>query len=167
MKSLVALLVLVAAPVASAGGFYESRVLEPAASYVAKKPVKVWCAKTTAAWRAWSVAVDLTDGANGSAAVGGTAMHLSHAACPSLRGAAIGIPQYSPTLSATIGGLTHEAIHLRGERDEGVTDCAAMHEMPRVAVLFFGIKPGRQLRELMADAWDYHRSQSAQYLTVC
>lgn len=152
---------------AASSGFYEARVLEPAASYVARKPVKVWCASTARAWRSWSANADLTDGANGSAAIGGTAIHLSHDVCPSLRGAVAGIPQYSPTLGATIEGLTHESIHTRGERDEGITDCAAMHEMPRIAVLFFHVRAGKQLRALMADAWDYHRQQPPQYLSVC
>src|SRR5437016_3879062 len=32
-------------------GFHEGRTLEPAASYIARKPVKVWCANSAAAWQ--------------------------------------------------------------------------------------------------------------------
>lgn len=159
---------LVAAPVAQAGGFYEAKVLEPAASYVAKKPVKVWCATTAASWRVFlnSVGGEGRE-ANGWAIVGGIALRLSPDACPSLRGAVGGVPQFTPTLAATVEVLTHEAIHTRGVRDEGVTDCDAMHEMPGVAVRFFHITSGKQLRALMASAWAYHREAAPPYLTVC
>jgi hypothetical protein len=156
-----------AARTGAASGFYEARVLEPAASYVARKPITVWCAPTTAVWQSWSAEATLVDGANGSAAVGGSDIHLSHDVCPSLRGAIAGVPQYVPTLSATIEVLTHESIHARGTRDEGITDCDSMHEMPRVAVVFFHVRPGAQLRALMAAAWTYHREAPPQYQSVC
>lgn len=74
---------------------------------------------------------------------------------------------YQPALAAVIAILTHEAIHLRGERDEGVTECAAMHEMPRVAVVYFHVVPGRRLRALMAAAWVGYRDEAPAYRTVC
>jgi hypothetical protein len=63
--------------------------------------------------------------------------------------------------------LTHEAIHLRGETDDGVTDCAAMHEMAGVAARFFHAPAGKGLRALMAAAWSWHRKAPAEYTTVC
>lgn len=159
---------LVAAPTAVAGGFYEAKVLEPAASYVAKKPVKVWCAKTDAAWQAYLVATYGVVGTeHGSAPFGGAAIYLDTEECPPIRQALAGQSVYPPTLAATIEILTHESIHARGERDEGVTDCAAMHEMPGVAVRFFHVRLGKQLRALMAAAWAYHRKAPSQYRMVC
>jgi hypothetical protein len=70
-------------------------------------------------------------------------------------------------LAAAIETLTHESIHARGEADEGKTDCAAMHEMPGVAVRFFGFKKRAALRGLMAAAWRYHGRADAIYRSVC
>lgn len=153
---------------AGAEGFYRARVLEPAAGYVAGKPVEVWCAAATSGWRAF-VTAKLGAGtlANGWTVAGTSSIYLSADVCPPLRGALRGEPQYVPALAATIEAITHEAIHDRGELDEGVTDCDAMHEMPGVAVRFFHVKPGRPLRALMVAAWVYHREQPPEYLAVC
>lgn len=162
---------LVAVQAASAnGGFYEAKVLEPAASYVAKKPVAVWCALSPGAWAAHEVERGLNGEADGSAPVGGTEVFLSQNVCPLLRQARrLGPPSLFnlPPTAESIELLTHESIHARGERDEGVTDCAAMHEMPGVAVRFFRVKAGKQLRTLMGDAWSWHDGAPPQYRTVC
>jgi ubiquinone/menaquinone biosynthesis C-methylase UbiE len=44
---------------------------------------------------------------------------------------------------------------------------AAMHEMPGVAVRFFGVTTGKELRALMAQAWKVHRSGPLYFQTVC
>lgn len=48
-----------------------------------------------------------------------------------------------------------------------MTDCDAMHEVPGVAVRFFKVKTGTQLRAIMADAWIVHRASPAIYQAVC
>lgn len=159
---------LVAAPTAAAGGFYEAKVLEPTASYVAKKPIAVWCATSTEAWKAYEIATYGVPGTeHGSTPFGGSAIYLDTEECPPLRQFLRAMSVYVPTLAATIEILTHESIHARGVRDEGVTDCDAMHEMPGVAVRFFRVKPGAQLRALMAAAWTVHRAEPPQYLAIC
>lgn len=156
------------AGVAAPAGFYEGKLLEPAASYVAKKPVVVWCAKTQAGWRE-----TLAPGAgeiDGLAVPGSSAMRLNPLVCQVIDLWATGqqTPAYAEEgFAEAIETVTHEAVHLRGESDEGVTDCAAMHEMPRVAVRFFHVGPYKQLRALMAAAWGYHRQKPAPYKTLC
>lgn len=156
------------ARVAAPAGFYEAWVLEPAASFVARKPITVWCAKTTASWRRYLTATSgTTSEAHGLAVPGSDRMHLDFAACSPLKAAWRGERVYVPTLSDVLAILTHEAIHLRGEVDEGVTDCAAMHEVPGVAVRFFHVAAGKKLRALMKEAWIGHASQGLAYRSVC
>lgn len=167
---LVAFIVLataLASPAAAApDGFYASPRLAPAASFVAGKPVKVWCAKTEDVWRE---TMDANGGgeANGLAVVGSDEMRLSPVICLSLQmklgGRIVPLNSFAPSLL----GLVHEAIHDRGSFDEGKTDCAAVHEMPRVAVKFFKVKPGKQLRAVMAAAWTYRDRLTPPYRTVC
>jgi hypothetical protein len=148
----------------AASGFYEARVLEPAASYVARKPVKVWCATTAAAWQ--RLAVDRSD-VHGLTAPGTASTHLDTTVCGNLRARLLGGGLDNPSLAPSIEVLTHESIHMRGESNEGITDCAAVHEMPRVAVVYFSVKPGAQLRALMAAAWSWRRELAPAYRTVC
>jgi hypothetical protein len=160
---------LVAAPTAAAAdGFYEARVLEPAASYVAGKPIEVWCATSVSAWHSYEIATyGVVGSEHGSAPFGGSVIYLDTEECPPLRQQLSAGGVYVPTLAATVEIITHESIHARGERNEGVTDCDAMHEMPGVAVRFFHVRAGKQLRALMAAAWTVHRAEPLQYLTVC
>lgn len=162
------LVVLVVVPSASAAGFYEAKRLEPAAAFVAKKPVKVWCASNAAAWSAWLTANnDTTANVQGATYPGTAETHLSPTVCANLAlQLAYGGEAYLP-LAPSIETLTHESILMRGETDEGITDCDAMHEMPGVAVRFFNVKAGKQLRALMASAWVDHRRKSAIYQSQC
>jgi hypothetical protein len=163
--------VLLAALAIASPGFHEAKQLEPAASFVAQKPVIVRCADSDAAWhdllaRRLGNAVDT----NGRANVGGHQLWLAPNVCDVLRfnGQGIGLYDY-PLLSASVETLTHEALHLRGETNEGVTDCAAMHDLPKVAVKFFHVPAGSALRAFMVDAWFSHRDKRTNPLfrTVC
>lgn len=155
----VALLGASAARADQPAGFYESLRLEPAASFVAGKPVKVWCANSQADW----VQYGGRDESFGLAIPGGNIVNLAPVVCRYLRAKII-----TPNgLGASLLVLTHESIHARGETDEGVTDCAAVHEMPRVAVKFFKVRPGKQLRAVMANAWNYRDREVEQYRTIC
>lgn len=157
--------VLAVAPAAGAGGFVRAKPLEPAASYVARKPVKVWCAKTDTAWRTFLTArYDTVETHGWTAQAGANQTYIDSDACLIL------LDVKTETL-ARIGAaaeiLTHESIHMRGEANEGITDCDAMHETPGVVVRFFGIKAGKQLRSLMAQLWVWHRKSPPAYVAVC
>lgn len=168
MKTVLVVAAFALCGAASAGGFTRARTLEPAASFVARKPVTVWCAKSPASWRAY---VNATNGpesqAHGLSVPGSSVMHLDPALCLPLLAQLKRQYVYPPALPVVIHGLTHEAIHLRGETDEGVTDCDAMHEMPGVAVRFFHVTPGKKLRALMAGAWKGYHAAPTIYRTVC
>lgn len=147
-------------------GFYEAKALDPAASFVARKPAHVYCAHNHAIWR---------DVANENATP--TALALTRAGtnrsefepliCSTLSEKLEHRYVSTHDLALALRVLVHEVVHERGVVIEGEAECSAMHEMPRVAVLFFGVTPGKQLRELMARAWESHRSAPLYFQTVC
>jgi hypothetical protein len=162
---------LLAAVALAYPGFHEAKSLEPAASFVARKPAIVWCANSDASWHAYASSRFGAYDSHGAATPSGQEIWLDAIVCDNLTRLQrlVGpIPAKDETsIAGSIEVLTHESIHLRGERDEGVTDCAAMHEMPRVAVTFFRVTAGKRLRALMAAAWPWHRLSPPQYQTVC
>jgi hypothetical protein len=129
------------------------------ASVVAGKPVRVGC-DTSGRW------VGAVQHADGVAIVGGDRAYLTPQLCYALhRLAADGeVPSFSETARA-IAVLAHEAWHLRGERDEGVTECYAVQS---------GVSVGRRLgldedtaRRMMRSqlvANQLHRRGSAEYV---
>jgi hypothetical protein len=144
--------------------FYEAKALEPAARYVARKPVQVFCAKTPGGWQSFTKANFDQPGTSehGFAEPGGNVMYVDADTCPPLLAARTGQPGvHRALLAATLVTFTHEAVHLQGEVDEGVTACDAMQDVPGIAVRFFRVTPGAQLRGLMADAWAWHRRIAA------
>ena len=156
-----------AADAAPPAGFVETVRLEPAASFVARRPVAVNCATTHEVWLAYAASFGFNGDSVGITIPGNSETALSDAMCRSLQVVNGTRAPHLYALAAAVETLVHESIHMRGERDEGVTDCAAMHEMPRVAVRFFKVKPGRQLRALMANAWQIHAAKPPPYRTVC
>jgi len=156
------------ADAAAPAGFSLSPRLAPAASFVAGKPVKVWCASSQYNWEQFLAATGRAGiEANGSAIPGSSEIKLSPTVCQNLRLQLAGKPVRYIALGPSILGLVHEAIHDRGESNEGVTDCAAVHEMPRVAVRFFHVKAGKRLRAVMAATWTYRGTEPAVYRSVC
>lgn len=129
------------------------------ASVVAGKPVRVGC-DTSGRF------VGVVQHADGIAVVGGDRALLTPALCYALhRLAADGdVPSWSATARA-IAVLAHEAWHLRGERDEGVTECYALQS---------GVAVGRRLgldeddaRRMMRSqlvANQLHRAATAEYV---
>jgi hypothetical protein len=150
-------------------GFTEAKGLEPAASFVAKKPVAVYCARTTLAWQRLVAANAAPDGAIGLTlpAAGGDAIALVRAACDNLEQQLQLLGPAAAQLAPSLQALTHEAIHARGDADEGRTDCAAVHEAPGLATRFFKIRAGKQLRALMAAMWKSRATEPPVYRTVC
>ncbi len=162
------LLAVSAAQASAPSGFYEARVLEPAASFVAGKPATVWCALTRADYNVWREAQGAGGRDSGAFTYfGQPESWMSTGLCQVLRQRLRGVRVDIYELAGAASALVHESIHMRGVRDEGETECQAMHELPRVAVKFFGFKPGKQLRALMAEAWAYHRTLPPAYQTVC
>jgi hypothetical protein len=160
-----AALVLVSATSASASapaGFNEAVKLEPAASFVAAKPVTVYCANSEYTWEQYGG----TSTEHGLATPGSSEIKIDPDGCRYLR-TALNMHKIPDGFGAALLVLVHESIHARGETDEGITDCDAVREMPRVAVKFFGVKAGKQLRAVMANAWRYRGGESAAYRTVC
>lgn len=151
-------------------GFHRVRALEPAATYVARKPVRAWCTKTYLGWDAYMHRV-MGDSPvpNGLATAGADDLYVAPLECDNLLFATrtASVAAILPALAGPIETLTHEAIHLRGEADEAVTDCAAMRTMGAVAVRYFHVTRGAELKKLMTAAWAYHRSGRAVYTTIC
>jgi hypothetical protein len=128
------------------------------ASRVAGKQVRVTC-DTSGRF------VGAVQHADGIAVVGGDRAYLTPELCYALhRLAADGdVPSFSQTARA-IAVLAHEAWHLRGERDEGVTECYALQS---------GVLVGRRLgldedtaRRMMRSqlvANQLHRLESEEY----
>jgi hypothetical protein len=161
-----AALIAAVAPV----GFHGSPRLAPAASFVAGKPVTVWCADTQYDWNGYLDSVyGNHDTVSGSTYPGSSDERLSPEVCATLTPAAKATKPVAPTarLGAAILVVTHESIHARGEADEGVTDCAAFHEMPRVAVKFFHVRSGKDLRRLMSYVVAYRSTSAPQFRTGC
>lgn len=146
--------------------FYEAKALEPAASFVAGKPAVIYCSNTFGDWVRYSLD-NGTPGAVGLTPLGGSQSELESPVCDVLLKHLSRRAVTVYDLAASVRILVHEAIHQRGVTDEAQTECVAMHEMPRVAVKFFRIKAGRQLRALMAQAWVSHRKTPPQFQTVC
>lgn len=149
-------------------GFYEAKPLERAAAYVAHRPVKVWCAPNRKTWEDFTTA-KVGQVVNGLSDQATNEMWINDNSCAAMSTAA-----RRPLATITFGSLgpsievlTHEAVHLRGISDEGATDCEAMHQTPGVAVRFFHVLPGKNLRSLMAQTWAWHRTASAELTSVC
>ena len=171
LVSLEALVLVVAASssaTAAKSGFYEAKSLEPAASFVAGKPAVVFCAESNRTWNEFlTVTGDAGRVAAGSTVPGSGDEKLYPLACRTLLGHLEGKPQRPAFLALSILTLVHEAFHMRGAWNEGETDCDAFRAMPRVAVEFFHVRPGAQLRELMAQASDWRGREPLWYRTYC
>jgi hypothetical protein len=136
----------------------EARISAEAGA-VAGKQVRVGC--DTSGRRVGAV-----QHADGVAIVGGDQAYLTPELCYALHKLAADgeVPAFSTTARA-IAVLAHEAWHLRGERDEGVTECYALQS---------GVAVGRRLgldedtaRRMMRSqlvANQLHRQGSAEYV---
>lgn len=142
------------------GSFREATALEPAASYVAGKPVKVWCGVTRIG--------DVYEGGY-TDSVGGNNIFLSPTLyCAPLEKLLSHRFVMSRDAGPAVLALVHEGIHARGVADESVTDCAALKATAQVGILFFGLRGRRRyLRDMMAEAWAQHRARPAAYTRLC
>lgn len=107
--------------------------LDSIASQVAGKPVSIHCETNNQDWDAM-VGVNFPgrrgDQINGYAVPGSTVAFISPRACLPLQQALRTNYRDAGLVFLTIGlhVLIHEAVHLRGVRNEGETDCAALAE---------------------------------------
>lgn len=129
-----------APPPPAPSGFHEARPLEPLASFVAGKPATVYCADSDAAWTAWAQSEEPV-----TPMVGGGESELPPSLCSALAAA-------EPPVAATLA-LIRAGLRQRGSRADEDVACGAIHLLPRVAVRYLGVRPGRDLRALMARAW--------------
>lgn len=166
MASVVFLLAVTSTAAAAPAGFTAAPRLEPAASFVAGKHVTVWCARSLGEWRQYVAGRSESD-ILGLTVPGSSEIRVAPVVCTNLRaklnGQVVGNDGFAPSLLL----LVHEAVHARGSADEGKTDCAATHETPRVAVKFFRVKAGKQLRAVMAAVWTWRTTSPPAYRTVC
>lgn len=148
-------------------GTHEEPRLEAAASYVAGKPVSVWCADSREAWTALVVPFGGSPNANGFSFVGGTEAYFSVPVCDEL----LEWPRTS--LGRGVLTLSHEATHLRGVRDESATECAALAFVPAVASGWYVTRDYFEnmtpwvLRDVVDAAWASHRALPPAYTRDC
>jgi hypothetical protein len=169
----VAVGVLVAAGVASAAtpigpvGFRDTPRLEAAASWVAGKPVHVWCATSQSVWATAAANGGLTDTAGFVMQVGGSDEYLSTRTCAALNAYLNrrGVDEYD--LARRLLVLAHESEHLHGIADESEADCAALRAMPTMIRRWFPPRRGYALHDVMAYAWDAHQREPAAYTRLC
>lgn len=151
----VAALVLAGAP----AGFREAPALEPAASFLAGKPVGVWCGVTRLGER-YPI---------GYARSGGDAVFVMPSlVCAPLERLRADVPVPSDDAGYALSVLLHEAAHARGIADERAADCAALAHEAEVGIRFFGLRGKRAyLRSMMATARRSHDGADARYGGSC
>jgi hypothetical protein len=127
-------------------GFIEAPVLERVASYIAGRPVEVWCANNLRAWRATAPG---RAGAPGYAIPAYGQAFLRPNACKTL----IRPPSAALPFGSALLVLVHEATHLTGLVDEYKTECLARKRLAEAAIRFYGFKPHTmRIRLLVARA---------------
>jgi hypothetical protein len=136
----------------------ESRFSAEAAR-VAGKPVNVRCDTT-------GRIVGAVQHTDGLAVVGGGRAYITPALCFQLYRLAFDgdVPSFSQTARA-ISVLAHEAWHLRGVRDEGVTECYALQSGVRIGTrLGLEEADARRMMRSQRVANELHRQGSSEYL---
>lgn len=157
---------LIAAP----SGFTENTTLNARAAYIAGKPVSVFCANDRVSWRDFvtSTGDTVTDPHGVTLTAGASETYLDPETCIAIQ-LRLGREIVSlPVLGAALLVLTHEAEHMRGSSDEGVTECAALRALPGFLVAKWGFRTGRPAyKQIMAGARSFHERAASQYRTVC
>jgi hypothetical protein len=133
---LVALVLPAAALGANPAGVHEVPALERAASWIAQRPVTVWCGDDDASWTALTASLGVPAGFSDLRA---DRAYLAPVRCDALAAWPNESPrEFGPALLT----LVHEAVHLSRvlpAADEGGTDCTALSDIWAVAFLFFGV----------------------------
>jgi hypothetical protein len=150
MIRVLAVVVALALPVSATAGNAPHSTLDNAASFVAGKPVSVYCEYSWSAWLKF-FADRGRDGStvNGYTNINSPVVYVSPAVCETLHGL-IGqrdIGAYHAALALLT--LAHEAQHQRGVLDEGAADCAALAQVGALAVSYFGIPATVQTQRIV------------------
>lgn len=151
-------------------GFVENAKLDARASWVAQKPVAVYCARTDADWAAFLSSVnDTVTDANGvTITVGGTEAYLSARTCYPLLARLRKHPFSLLALGAAVEVVAHESFHMRGVVDEGQAECDAYSIVNDYLVAQWGFKRGSvAYMTAFNGARNTHRSLPPAYRAVC
>lgn len=149
-----------AAVVAVAPGFREAPALASAASFVAGRPVTVWCGATR---------VGATYVAGYTPAPGSSVVYLAESrVCQPLLRKLAGDLSPSYEFGPALQTLVHEAIHATGEAKESVAECESLKRTAEVGIRFFGLRGQRRyLRDMMSATLRNHRVLPAAYVSDC
>jgi hypothetical protein len=145
---------VIAAPALAAS---EAPSLEPAASWVAGKPVKVFCSQehAGAGWTGWTIP-------------GSSSVYVDDGVCVVLLSRLARTDDVTVyTLAESLETLAHEAMHASGLADESATDCAALKRLPGMVSRFFHFSTWRSRHDLMYAAWQVHVGLPPEYRTRC
>jgi hypothetical protein len=156
--------VVTAAATAAPNGFRETSRLQPIAAAVSPGAV-VYCSMNATSWAADvearfpALPWQRIDGYRHDAEA-----RLAPWICRGLEGWLRGknVPTLKNLAVYTLT-FTHELMHIRGIKDEGDADCAALRAMPTMLRARFGIKRAVTLRTIMRHAWDEHYGKPPAY----
>jgi hypothetical protein len=164
---LVAIAALVLAPMARAAlpGVHQETKLEAAASFVAGKPVSVYCGDDAAGW-ANAIAAAFA-GFPSPGPLGGFAIYRENTEYLSPRNCGGVLESASRASPAAFGpalfALIHEAVHLSGVTDEWAADCTALSDTWSVAWIYFAVRQP-ELSRVHEFALRAHLAQPAEYV---
>jgi hypothetical protein len=170
MKGLIAtavagtvLFVAAASAGAAPPGFWRSARLAPAATFVAGKPVAVYCAPTQAAINQ-TVSADATSVLGATPMIGSNEIYLAPITCAYLNAWLNGKKVANLYgVAVAMETLAHEAELARGSGDETTATCLGLRAMPKMVTKFFPLKKRESLHDLIGDAYSFWETQSSLY----
>lgn len=161
MRWLLVLLALVLPATVSAAppdGFRESWRLTPRAAVIAGVPdAKVYCARTAIDWSEFVASQGHSGRIEGLTDSAQKLTYLPPASCRTLENHLRGRKVGWFALGFAAQTLVHEAMHLRGIRDEFQAECQALREVPKWLRTRFGITRAQPLRLAMRGVRYSHR----------
>lgn len=141
--ALLSLLALATASAPALAGNQPHPALDAIASRVAGRPVTVQCESSQTDWNVTIAAIEGSPSRAGGyvRGVDSSVVYLSPTEClPLHRALSAGYRRAGIyPLTSAIFTLAHEAVHLRGITDEGVTECTALPLVTELAVGHFGV----------------------------
>lgn len=149
----------------ASGGNIATPLMTQVATWAAMKPVSVWCESDPEAWTAFVAERRGPADASGYADIPGGRAHIAPKWCHILRSQTLRRERY---LGVAVMVLLHESWHLRGERDEAITECAARVLLYAALHNFYGVgwfSP--QMRSLTETALAVSLSAPAHYQHGC
>jgi hypothetical protein len=131
------------------------------------RDVAIYCPATQADWDTFVASLNGPPNATGyTPVVGGNETYISYGVCTPLQKRLSRAPTTLAELERPFFVLTHESEHVKGIRDEGQADCAAISDVPQTAKAF-GIRDPRKLRLIVAWSKSYHARKPPPYNAPC